>query len=219
MRQGAQAHIIQGGDEQTDQYKLLAVQIFASKNSAEDTGLALKTIAQEAPNNIEAQNLLARFHAGQKQIEEASNLIEKTLAEAPKDPATLLFAAQLAYLKNDLPNAESYLTNALLELRETDLMLPMRSQVLRQLSTVLTEQGRTTEALAYSKLLSESNPEAAAAQSDLRKASQALQGGNIEDAEEILLALSKKHPQNTTVALYLGLIDYQQGDFSSASEL
>lgn len=209
----------QGGDTSTEQYQLLEIQVFASNNKLEETGAKLTGIAEKFPNSIEAQNLLARFLVGQKRIDEATTLTEQTLTKAPKDPETLLFAAQLSYVKNDLPAAEAYLTRALLELKETDLMLPTRSNVLRRLSTVLTEQGRTTEALAYSKLLTESNPEAAAAQSQLRKASQALKDGNIEEAEEILLALSKKHPNNTMVALYLGLIDYQQGDFSSASEL
>lgn len=212
-------YVFQGGDDTALVYQLSNIQILASKNQQEDITEELQTIIAKSPENSEAQNLLTRFYLSRNKLQQAQDQLTATLATNPEDPETLIIAAQLAYTKNDLPAAEAHLTNALLELPETDIMLPQRSQVLKQLSSVMTQQGRTTEALAYTKALAKSNPEGTAAQSDFTRALTVLQEGNVEEAEVLLQKIYADYPNNQMVALYLGLIDYQQGDFSAASEL
>ncbi|MFT5579162.1 MAG: putative Zn-dependent protease, partial [Paraglaciecola psychrophila] len=212
-------YLFQGGDAEAVQYQLTNSHILASKNQLETVTEQLQAVIAQSPDNSEAKNLLTRFYLNQQQLPQAQDLLAATLASHPKDPETLMIAAQLAYLKNDLPAAEGHLTNALLELPETDIMLPQRSQVLKQLSSVMTQQGRTTEALAYTKALAKSNPEGTAAQSEFTQALKVLQEGDVQEAEKMLQKIYEDYPNNEMVALYLGLIDYQQGDFSAASEL
>lgn len=212
-------YVFQGGDATAIQYQLTNSHILASKKQPEEVSRELQAIIAKSPDNIKAQNMLANLYLNQKQYPEAQELLSNTLTNHPKDPQTLMIAAQLAYLQNDLPTAEDHLTNVLLELPETDIMLPLRSQVLRQLSKVMTRQGRTTEALAYTKALAKSNPEGTVAQSDFNNALKVLREGNVVEAEVLLQKIYEDYPNNQMVALYLGLIDYQQGDFSAAGEL
>ena len=206
------------GDTSTLTFKLASIKALAGKNEVEEAESQLLEVIQQTDNN-KAKYLLTSLYFNLGKKEEAIKAITNFLKDKDVLPETLYIASQIAYLQNNLSNSEEHLTEALLKLPETDIPLPLRSKVLRQLSTVLTEQGRTTEALVYNKLLSNTSPEEAAARAKSNQAMQALQEGNIEKAEQLFTELNQEYPSNDMSALFLGLINYEQGDFNEADQL
>lgn len=208
-----------GGGDSTLESRLLNGRTLAGRGLTEEAIAEFQSITSQYPDSVEAQILTANIHISQKEFAKAKGLLEKALKQDPENAEALLIVAKLAYLKNDLETAEKHLTDALLTLPDTDVLLPMRAQVLRQLSRVVTEQGRSSEALIYSRLLTSKSPVSHEAQSKLSNAMALLQSGEIDKAEEILTELNESFPQNDTSALYLGLINYQKGDFEGADIL
>ncbi len=200
-----------GGNINVIDAQLLQVKILANQQNLTDSKQLLAQVMANTPNNAAAENLLTQMYLQENKPLEAEESIDQTLSHSPTDPETLFLSALLAYSQNNLEKSEQQLTNALFELPETDIMLPIRSATLKQLSKVLTEQGRTSEALIYAKLLAEANPEATQANKLFQQALALIQAGKLNEAELHLKELNKTHPPNQATALYLGLINSQKG--------
>ena len=204
------------GDTTNSDYQLMRIKALAGQKKTDEAIANLSTLIANDSKNTDAQILLSTLYFGRQQYDKANQVIDQIFSHTPDQPEALFLASQISYYKNDLDLAEKQLTSALLKLPQTDIMLPMRSRVLSQLSQVLTEQGRTAEALIYSRLIAEANPEASEAKSKFNQALELLQSGDVEQAEVLLQELSADYPNNDLSSLYLGLISYQKGDFASA---
>ncbi len=154
-----------------------------------------------------------------KQLQAAQVATEELISRHNENPSALYLAGYVAYLVNSLESAESHLTNALIYLPETDILLPVKSRVLRLLSRTLTEQGRADEALIYSRLLAEANPDAHSAEQQFTSVMSLIQEGKLDEAQAALEELLEDNPNSQSAALVLGLVKLEQGELDSAAEL
>jgi tetratricopeptide (TPR) repeat protein len=208
-----------GGELQAIDYLLIKNRLLAASNQLEQAINNLSALIAANPQQLEVRNALAKIYFDNRQINKAKALLDETLQLAPKNASALFLRAQLSYLENDVDGAERLLSHALFELPQTDILLPEKSQVLQALSSVMTQQGRGTEAKIYSELLADANPEASAAKSKFLKAAELLKSGSIAEAEQLLTELYGQYPSNELSSTLLGIIDYNKGNYQAASEL
>lgn len=207
-----------GGDKNGEYTLAFATTLVGLKDRAQAVAV-LKSLVPDRQYSAEAKTALAKLYLANQQFGEAQRLVDGVLEQQPQNPEALYVAAQLAYLKNDLDGAEKFLSNALIALPESDFIKPLRAKVLTQLSSVLTEQGRTAEALIYAKLLASENPELHEAKSQLTAALRKLEAGELQEAEAMLTELNAQYPTYEPGTVYLGIVSYQQGKFDKADEL
>lgn len=212
-------YIKQNGDQNHVDFLLLKNQIHTINEGEQASYAQIKKIAEQFPDHLQAQNQLIKNLIAQQQLSLAEEQVNKTLDKKPLAIDTIYLAAQVAYQKNDLEEAEKQLTNALTALPETELLTPTKAKVLKQLSSVLTELGRTSEALAYSRLLAKANEEANESKTRLADALKQLQSGKIDEARVLLESLTRDYPNNELASVYLGMINYQQGNLEDADKL
>ena len=204
-----------GGNTNERQFQFINSQIQVGKNP--EKGLNdLIAVTKQHPDLIEAKSLLTHIYLSNQQYDQASTIVDQLLVDTPNDPATHYLAALLSYANNNLDKAEKHLTESLIQIPDADIIPPLKAQVLTMLSRVLTEQGRTSEALIYSKVLASENPEANAAKSKLNQALKQLESGELAAAETLLEELTNDYPQHRLSAVYLGLVNFHQGDFEDA---
>jgi cellulose synthase operon protein C len=166
-------------------------------------------------SNIELVSLLIE----NSELSEAEKWISRLEQDHLEDPKILYLSALLAEKRDNLEKAESQLTTALSHLQPTDIMLNERTQVLELLSSVLTRQGRPDEALIYSKIIREANPEAFVAQQQYKDALNSAQKGDLASARAAFEDILDQFPNNQQAALLLGLIHLEEGDVTGGEEL
>ena len=156
----------------------------------------------------------ARFFIARKNIEKAEQYLDQALA-LDKNSEALLHKGSLAYKRGDYEQAEDYLSNALIELDNTDIITPTKVQILKGLVETLTQSGRSSEALIYSKLLAEAAPNAEQNQNKFMQALKFYQEGKLEEAEKLLSEVYSGGA-NEYSGRMLGLINAIQGDLAEA---
>jgi len=101
----------------------------------------------------------------------------------------------------------------------TDIMTPLKGDILNLLSKSLTQQGRFAEALPFQKLLDESNPKLQDVQTRLEEAIAAIRAGDVERGEELLEKIHQDFPNIDSAEALLGLVSLERGDVEKASDL
>lgn len=204
--------------EQETVERLTALQLYLSG----DTNGALKKlreVASQPESELKTKLDLIRLLIQANELSEARSWSAQLLTQYPEEPDVLYFSARLAYLADDLAVAETQLTEALIELPETDMLLQSRLQVLELLSTVLTDMGRPTEALVYSKIIREANPDAFIAQQQYKDALNAAGQGDLASAKAAFEDILNQFPNNQQAALLLGLIHLEEGNVVEGESL
>lgn len=153
------------------------------------------------------------------QVRAAQAKINELSKSASSDPELLYLQAVIAYQQDNLTGAEKALTDALIELPETDMLLNERLQVLELLSDVLTKLGRPDEALIYNKIIREANPEAFVAKQQYRDALDSASEGDLESAKAAFEDILNQFPNNQQASLLLGLIHVEEGDMLTGEAL
>lgn len=180
---------------------------------------ALETFKALPDSEADANYLEANILLAQGQTEAAFSALEASLAKNENHLESLILLGNLALYENKLNVAEGYLTRALTLLPSTDVITVDRANVLGQLTEVLIQQGRTSEAYTYQKLLADANPDRNAAQQKFNDAMEYYQQGKYGEAERILRELRKNYPDNKNAATLLGMVEYQQGADQNAIDL
>lgn len=132
---------------------------------------------------------------------------------------TYLLVGSFELQQNQLAKAEDYFTKALGLLSNTDVMTIERRAVLSQLTEALIQQGRTSEAYRYQKLLADANPEGVAAQQKFNDALELYRQSKFSEAEKLLAEIREQFPRDKNSAMLLGLVQFQQGQDGRAIEL
>ena len=202
-----------------DEFQLLQANALAGLKRYDDANRLYRQLLDENLYNNDAHVGIIKIKITTHQLADAKKHLLEILSKNKKKPEALLLLAEISYLENDLDSTETHLTNALQLLPQTDIMTPLRKQIYRHLSETLIRLGRPSEAMIYSKVLAEANPEAHEAQQRFIEALTLYQKGKLDQAEKILLTLYKLHPSSTMSGILLGQINYEQGDFSEAGEL
>lgn len=199
-------------------YHLLSASISMGLNDFERAEQALNKSLEYATDNtqqrIDVYREFIRLSMRQGMQDKAQTYIAKA-SELGKFPEILLQQGAIAYENRQLDAAEDYLSAALLELKNTDMITPLRAEVLRGLIQTLSISGRSSEALIYSKLLSDANPDASEKRAQINEALDLYKAGDLVAAEEQLLSVYTQS-RNEFSGRLLGLINAQQGDFSEA---
>ncbi|HWV14515.1 MAG TPA: tetratricopeptide repeat protein [Cellvibrio sp.] len=168
---------------------------------------------------LERQHLEASVALAQNRIEDAQGILGKILESKPEDIKALMLLGATHAAMQDFTKAESYLTKALGLLPATDIMSTERVRVLSQLTEVLINQGRSSEAYVYQKILADANPESNAAQQRFNDAIKFYQEGKFAEAESILKELREQFPKDKNSATLLGMIEFQKGENEKAANL
>ncbi len=198
--------------------RLMADVLMLEKNY--DAALALYAeLLAENPDAYRASEGRINVLIQSKKLKTAHESAQQLVDKYQENSSALYLAGYVSYLLNKLEESESHLTNALIYLPETDVLLPIKSRVLRLLSRALTEQGRADEALVYSRLLAEANPEAHSAEQQFNSVMSLIQEGKIDEAQVALEELLEENPNSQSAALVLGLVKFEQGELDSAAEL
>ncbi|MGO1460935.1 MAG: tetratricopeptide repeat protein [Oleiphilaceae bacterium] len=162
-----------------------------------------------------AGTLKAQINLGQntKAVNTATDWLEKN----EQAPEVLYWKGVAEYRLNHLEQSSATLTDAVGELPTSDMLLPIRRNVLTTLSQVLTEQGKMSEAQIYNRVLAENtNTEA---RDQAAAAVTALKDGNFEEAKTVLQDTLKLDPGNERIALMLGAVSAGTGELEKGTQL
>lgn len=141
--------------------------------------------------------------------------LEQALTYAPSDIDALLEKAKLQYAQKNYEAAEDLLSQALIALPRTDTMTLKRLEVLQAMTSTLSRQNRSGEAMIYSKLIAEANPKAQELQNEFERGIEKLKSGDLKEAETIFSKLYLTDHARLAGSV-LGLIKFQQGDYKGA---
>jgi len=207
-----------------DSYRASDIPLLQAKidflNGKQSSALAdLRSIAGSSGNNQEAIKELITLLIASEKYSEANDWTKQSLAASVSDPDFLYFSAQLAYFNNDLEAAEKQLTDALLNLPDTDMLIGSKLRTIELLAKVLSDLGRTTEALVYSRVLQDANPEAFSARQQYQDAIQAAAQGDLTTAKGAFQDILVQFPNNQQAALLLGLVNLEQGNLEEGELL
>ena len=201
------------------QHLLTASAIMLDDFSTADSRLQhLETLADTNQRKAQLEVLRAHYYAERKQPDQELAALNKALGLVPNDIDALTAKARYQLERKDYEHAEDLLSQALMALPTTDTMTLQRLAILQAMVTTLTHEGRSSEALVYSKLIAEANPKAQEIQTEFQSAVDQLKDGDIKKAESILNKLYLNDNARTAGSL-LGLIHFQQGDFADAAQL
>lgn len=180
---------------------------------------ALSEFSAIGGKDSDANFIRANYLLSKGDIENAKVALNKVLASSPDNLDVLLMAANVSFILKDLDTAERHLSKALGLQKNSDIMSSRKVQIISLLTDTLIQQGRTSEAYTYQKLLAEANPEGNAAQQRFNDAMELYQQGKFPEAETILRELREQFPADKNTATLLGLIEYQQGSTQQANDL
>lgn len=204
-----------------DELRRLSIQARAHTELGDKAGFdrsiqALQDIENSA---AEIQYLQANYAMSQGRGDEAVGILEASLAQHPQHLKTLILLGQLSLYANNLTKAENYLTQALSQSPSGDVMTVDRATILGSLTQTLIQQGRTSEAYTYQKLLADANPEGQVVQQKFADAMELYQQGKFAEAEVLLKEIHAQFPNDRNAGTLLGLVQYQQGDDQQALDL
>lgn len=181
--------------------------------------LALKEYRSAGGKESQAKFIESSYLLSKGEIEKARELLDEVLTAEPDNVDVLIQAASVNMFLRKLDVAEKYLTQALGQQKNTDIMSRRKGQIVSLLTDTLIQQGRTSEAYTYQKLLAEANPEGNAAQQRFNEAMELYQQGKFAESEAILRELREQFPNDKNTATLLGLVEYQQGSDRQAADL
>jgi len=200
-----------------EQYHLLQAKLYVGLNDQANAKKALNSLLQKDNDNIEAALLLAEL-AIYNQEPEGNTQLDLLYQKAPTNPRVLFVKARQAYRKGDTEETENLLNETLAQLPNTDLMTPLKAETLNILSELLVRQGRSNEALVYTRLLAEAFPGASELQSQYETAILQYKEGKLEESKKTLEALLQEAPKHEPSNQLLGIINYLKGDLSAAEQ-
>ncbi len=177
---------------------------------------ALQILRNSSKYGIQAQLHLIEIDLRHGDADSARSRLEQMLQQHPRRVDVLQLAAAQAERDGNLESAEDLLSRALLELPQTDILAPQKAEVLQRLTTVLTKRGRSGEALIYSKVLADANPEGALLQEKFKQGLALFQEGKLDEAEPILVEVYQQS-HNDMAAMLLGIIKYAKNDLEGAT--
>lgn len=177
----------------------------------------LKTSSNETLRNDAATGLAAIAYEA-KNATEANRILDAILANSPDYTDALALKAAIAYKNRDLDKAEELLSQALLGLPNTDLLTAKRATVLDSLVNVLTLQGRTAEAMVYTKMLAEARPGSETTKALFEDAIALFKAGKLKEAEQKLLQVYNENNAPDAAGRLLGIIRMQEGDLEGAEQ-
>lgn len=206
-----------GSTEEQLETELIRAESLRQSGEAVDALAIYNKLASSNPANIEviAGTLQTQMSLGQNA--QAISTANDWLEENEQAPEVLYWMGLAQYRLNQLEQSSATLTDAVGLIPTSDMLLPIRRNVLTALSRVLTEQGKMTEAQVYNRVLAENQNTDARDQA--AAAIEALKENNFDEAKAILRDTLKLDPGNERVAMMLGTISAGTGELEEGAQL
>ena len=205
-------------DDKIRQAKIAAISsVYLGETN--EANVFVETLRELKAGESDVAYVLASAALAKGNTDEAFTLLDNALKTDESNVELLTLIGSISLYQRDFERAESYLTRVLGVLPKTDIQTNQRLNILTLLTEVLIQQGRTSEAYTYQKIIAESNAEGTAAQQRFNEAMELYQQGNLAEAETILRELREQFPNDKNSATLLGMVEFQKGEDEKASTL
>lgn len=210
---------LQTPDSTEEQLEAALIRAESLRRSGEATEAlaSYNNLAESNPENTEVIAGILQTQMNLGQNAQAISTANDWLAENDQAPQVLYWKGLAQYRLNQLEQSSATLTDAVGLIPTSDMLLPIRRNVLTALSRVLTEQGQMAEAQVYNRVLAENQNTDARDQA--AAAIEALKEDNFEEAKAILRDTLKLDPGNERVAMMLGAISAGTGELEEGAQL
>ncbi len=205
-------------DAQPVQAKLLKARAHIGLKEVDQAREIYQILSNQDATNQQALLGLADTAILANELETAESLLLKADELDSNNIDIGLLQAKIAIARLEFSTAEDHLSDALIKVTNSDTITPEKATILSALAEVLVKQGRSAEALIYTQILAEAFPGFEVAQEQYREALKAYQLGELEEASEVLSQLLEEFPNFENAGMLLAIIQYQQGDFDTASD-
>ena len=186
-------------------------QLTAAKN-------AFEALLDTADYKVESMLALAKIEATNDNMDGAMSMLNSILEIDVQNTDALFFKSAIYLKQRDLDNTEKLLTKALSSLPTTDIFTTQRIQIIQSLSNVLTQQGRSAEAMIYTRILAEEFPAAEPITIQYNRAVELFENQQFSAAKDALFEILDNAPQYKKASTLLGLIYYKEGDPKNAEK-
>ena len=199
-------------------FKLLQAKLLLLENKPEQALTTFTELQQQT--GFESAGFIgeARIAASNNDKEIALALLEKAIISEPKNTEALMLKGFLLLEKGKIEEAESTLSFALSELPSSDIFTPERINILKALTSILTSQGRSSEALLYSRILSDEFPTATTVNEYYVSAQEYYKRKQLGESKAALQKILEIDPKNKKASTMLGVILYTEGDIKGAEK-
>ena len=201
-----------------NEFTLLQAKLSLLENNPENALSKFKAL--QSVVNYESEGFVgeARIAAAQNDKENALLLLDKAIQANDKNVEPLILKGFLLMDKGELENAEKTLSFALTVIPSSDIFTPERISILKALTSILTSEGRSSEALLYSRILSDEFPIATTVNEYYASAQEYYKRKETALAKEELYKILKIDAQNKKASTMLGVILYTEGDINGAEK-
>jgi cellulose synthase operon protein C len=169
------------------------------------------------PNAVRPLIGMARAAYRQNEPGEADEYIAQAEELDPDSVELWLLKASIAQDRQNWPEAEQALINALETIGQYDVMTYQKFESMSALVNVLREQGKSSEAFVYEEILAKSAP--GTMMSNLNAAQEAFNNGELDNAARYLEEVLTQAPGHQQASLMLGLVRFRQGRAEEAEAL
>ncbi|SNC74372.1 putative PEP-CTERM system TPR-repeat lipoprotein [Marinobacter sp. es.048] len=169
------------------------------------------------PNAVRPLIGLASAAYRQNKPGEADEYIAQAEELDPDHVELWLLKGSIAQDRQNWPEAEQALINALETIGQYDVMTYQKFESMSALVNVLREQGKSSEAFVYEEILAKSAP--GTMMSNLNAAQEAFNNGELDNAARYLEEVLTQAPGHQQASLMLGLIRFRQGQAEEAEAL
>ena len=190
---------------------------YALADGDNEEAFAQYTIATRQPDTeIEGRLAKASAYLQQGKTTEAIEELETVVAIAPENAEALYLISRVKNVTGDLEGAESYLMQAMSALPSNDFVTPLQYAIVASLRDNLTQQGKTSEALIYSGVLSDLLPGAEETEQRLNAALDSLQSGQFDAARAELEEVRELSPNSEQAGTMLAVLEFLEGNHEAA---
>ena len=201
-----------------EKFKLLQANALLLEDKSEEAILLYKEL--QVSEKYKAEGFIGEARMQIKNNDKASALalISQALQVQEKNIEALILKGFLLKEKGNLTDAESTLSFALTVIPSSDIFTPERISILQSLTSILTSQGRSSEALLYSRILTDEFPTAASINEYYASAQVYYEKKEIDLAKKELYKILKINPKHKKASTMLGVIFYTEGDIKGAEK-
>jgi tetratricopeptide (TPR) repeat protein len=204
--------------KQPQRLQFVKAQQLLFSNNLQQAKIAFTESLKKSDYKIESMLALAQIEAVSDNPTAALNRLDEIIKSDPNNTEAL-FLKSMIYIKSaDLANAEKSLSETLAILPTSDIFTSQRIQIIQSLANVLTQQGRGSEALIYTRILSEEFPGAESISMQYTRALELFENQQFATAKELLLEILDNNPGHQKSATLLALIFYNEGNPESAEK-
>ncbi|MGB5445095.1 MAG: tetratricopeptide repeat protein, partial [Psychromonas sp.] len=207
--------------EQPERFKMAQAQQLLYKNQFPQAKIAFQELLENPLYKIDCMLALANIELrldNSDNIEAVFKIIDEVIELDPKNIDAIYLKSTLYISMNDLDNAEELLSQALIILPTADVFTNQRIQIIQTLANVLTQQGRSAEAMIYTRILSDEFPEAESLSLQYTRALESYKNQQFTEAKALLTDILDSNPSDKKSATLLGLILYNEGDLKNADK-